>query len=404
MPSVLHVSASDAVGGSARSAYRLHSGLRDIGWRSRMLVGDRSTDDADVRPLKRNVAWRAADRAAGTVTNAFDLQYVFYPSSFGVVRDPWFREADVVQLFNLHGGYFSHSALPLLTRRRPTIWRLSDQWAFTGHVVYSYECDRWRHGCGSCPHLHDYPALKRDTTALLWRWKRRVYARSALTIVAPSRWIEGLAKESPLLGSFPVHRIANGVDLDVFRPVDKAEARSALGLDPARPTVLFSAPDLADRRKGGAVLRAALARLEDADFDLVVAGANAADLARPARALGALDEGRLALAYAAADMFVLPTLQENLPNSVLESMASGTPVVASDVGGVPDAVRHLDNGYLVPPAHAGALAEGIRTLLGDGELRARLSASARATVENEFGSELEARRFAELYEEVLASA
>jgi hypothetical protein len=204
--SVLHISASDAAGGAARSAYRIHDTLRTLGWTSRMLVGVRRTDDADVRPLKRNVAWRAADRVASMVTDPLDLQYVLYPSSFAVAWDPWFREAGVVQLYNVHGSYFSHSALPLLSRRRPLVWRLSDQWALTGHVAYSYDCERWRDGCGSCPYLHEYPKLKRDTTRALFRWKNAVYSRSRITVVAPSTWLERLASESPTFASEPGSR------------------------------------------------------------------------------------------------------------------------------------------------------------------------------------------------------
>jgi glycosyltransferase involved in cell wall biosynthesis len=309
-----------------------------------------------------------------------------------------------VQLFNLHGSYFSHTALPFLTRRRPAVWRLSDMWAFTGHVAYSYECERWRTGCGSCPYVHEYPPLPRDTSAFLWRWKRRVYSRSRLTIVAPSHWLRRLASESPLLSRFDVRHIPNGVDLETFRPLDRAAARGELGLDPDRRIVLFSAPDLDDRRKGGAVLMAALDRLGDLDFELVVAGASAKQLPRTARALGKLDEQKLAKAYAAADVFVLPTLAENLPNAVLESMASGTPVVAFDVGGVPDAVRHEETGLLAPVGDGEGLAAAIRRLLTDDDLRTRLGSTAREVTEREYPAELEARRFADLYAELLDAA
>jgi glycosyltransferase involved in cell wall biosynthesis len=399
--SILHISDSDAGGGSAVSAFRLHTGLRAAGHRSRMLVGRPQTGDGDVRSIKRNLAWRIADRGCGMVADRLSMQYVLYPSSFGVAIDPWFREADVVQLFNTHGSYFSHSALPLLSRRRPVVWRLSDMWPFTGHVAYSFDCDRWLRGCGSCPYLSEYPPISRDTTAALWRWKRALYARSRLTVVAPSRWIERLARDSPLLGRFSVRHIPNGVDLGRFRPVRREEARIQLGLDPVRPVVLFSAPDLDDRRKGGSVLEAALVSLHDLDFDLVLAGAGSKrDEAHGARSLGSLEGERLALAYAAADVFVLPTLAENLPNSVLESMACRTPCVSFDVGGVPDAVRHLDTGFLAPIGDATALAHGIRTLLADPELRDRLGARARSVAEREFAAELEASRFADLYAEV----
>jgi glycosyltransferase involved in cell wall biosynthesis len=403
MLNVLHISESDGIGGSGRSAFRLHSTLRDLGLGSRMLVGRRRTDDRDVRLLKRSIAWRALDRASGELLDLLNMQYVFYPSSFGVAMDPWFRDADVVQLYNTHGSYFSHSALPVLSRRRPVVWRLSDMWALTGHVAYSYDCDRWKHGCGSCPYLGEYPALSRDTTAALWRWKDEVYRRSRLTIVAPSRWIEGLARESPLTSRFPVRRIPNGIDLERFRPVEREDARTRLGLPSNGPVVLFSAPDVSDRRKGGGVLNEALEHLHDEDFELLVAGANETPaFPRSFRSLAHLvDEEEIALSYAAADLFVLPTLAENLPNAALESVACGTPCVSFDVGGVPDVVRHLETGYLAPLGDAAGLAEGVRTLLHDDELRARLSRRCRELAEEEFGSELEASRFAALYAELV---
>jgi glycosyltransferase involved in cell wall biosynthesis len=401
---VLHISESDGIGGSGRSAFRLHSSLRRLGLGSRMLVGRRSTRDRDVRLLKRSIAWRALDRASGELLDLLDLQYVFYPSSFGVASDPWFKDSDVVQLYNTHGSYFSHTALPYLSRRRPVVWRLSDMWSFTGHVAYSYDCDRWRDGCGSCPYLSEYPALSRDTTALLWRWKNAVYRRSRLTIVAPSRWIERLASESPLLSRFPVVRIPNGIDLERFKPVDRAEARARLGIPSDGPVVLFSAPDVSDRRKGGAVLNEALERLDGVPFRLLVAGANETPpFPRPFWSLTHLvDEDEIALSYAAADVFVLPTLAENLPNAALESVAAGTPCVSFDVGGVPDVVRHMETGYLAKLGDAEALAEGIRTLLADDELRLRMGEACRGVAEAQFSAELEASRFSELYDDVTA--
>jgi len=360
-----------------------------------MLVGERRTDDPDVRLLKRGTGWRAADRAVSTLADSLDLQYVLYPSSFAVATDPWFREADVLQLFNTHGSYFSHSALPLLSRRLPVVWRLSDMWAVTGHVTYSYECERWRTGCGDCPHLDVYPRLRRDTTAALWRWKRAVYRRSRITVVAPSRWLERIARESPLLGRFGVRRIANGIDLKTFRPHPRDEARRALGLDPGRRTVLWSALDLGDGRKGGREAVAAVGRLGP-DVQLVVAG----DGAAPAgvRSLGVLDDERLALAYAAADVFLLPALAENLPNAALESIACGTPVAGFDVGGMGDAVRAGTSGLLVPSGDVEALFVAVASLF-----EADLRDTCRALAEAEFSAEREARAFADLYEELLAA-
>jgi glycosyltransferase involved in cell wall biosynthesis len=374
---ILHISESDGGGGAGVAAFRMHSGLRALGHESRMLVGRRLTGSPEVRSIKRGVGWRAADRAFGEVFDRFSLQYVFYPSSFGVARDPWFTPADIVQLHNTHGSYFSHSALPSLSRRKPVVWFLHDQWAFTGHVAYSYDCDRWRHGCGSCPYLSEYPALARDRTAALWRWKRRVYARSRLTLVTPSRWLAGLVRKSPLLARFPVHVVPNGVDLEVFRPGAREALKSGLGLDPARPVLLWVSADPNDRRKGADLV----SRLVG-DAQLLTMGGDVQGEAEAARR------------YAAADALLLPSRLDNLPNTAVESIACGTPVAAFDVGGVPEVVRPGETGVLAPLGDVAGLADAVRRLIGDEELRGK----ARAVAEAEYSLELQARRLAELYE------
>src|SRR5437764_13576866 len=341
---VLHISDSDRGGGAARTAWTIHTGLRRLGHGSRMLVGRPVSGDDDVRSIKRNDLWRAADRASGLVLDGLSLQYAFYPSSFGVARDPWFREADVVQLHNLHGSYFSHTALPTLTRRRPVVWLLQDQWAYTGHVAYSFDCERWRHGCGSCPYLSEYPRLNRDTTSLLWRMKRAVYARSRLAIIVPSRWMLELARASPLLSRFEMHRIPHGVETGVFRPLPKDEARRHLGLPEGRPLVLFPASDLNEPRKGLHLLEEALARMDDPPL-LALAGAGEIPRRAGTAWLGSIgDDEVLAQAYSAADVLAVPTVADALTQPAIESIACGTPCVAFDRGGVTDVVTG-ETGY-----------------------------------------------------------
>src|ERR687883_579943 len=345
---VLHISDSDTGGGAARTAWTIHTGLRRLGHGSRMLVGRPLSGDEDVRSIKRSDLWRAADRAAGEVLDRLSLQYAFYPSSFGVVRDPWFRAADVVQLYNLHGSYFSFTALPLLARRRPTFWILQDQWAMTGHVAYSHDCERWRIGCG------EYPSLRRDTTATLWRLKRRVYERSRLELVVPSRWLERLTRESPLLARFPVHRIPHGVDTELFRPGSREEARARLGLPPNGRVVFFSAWDVTERRKGLHLLLAALERLDERPFLLLAVDGSPPAVSR------------------AADVYAVPTLADVLTKTAPEAIASGVPCIAFDRGGVTDVVRHMETGYQARFGDVEDLARGLELLLGDDDLRARL--------------------------------
>jgi len=394
---VLHLSDSDRGGGAARTAWTIHTGLRRLGHGSRMLVGRPLSGDEDVRSIKRNDLWRAADRAAGEVLDRLSLQYAFYPSSFGVTRDPWFRAADVVQLYNLHGSYFSFTALPRLTRRRPTFWILQDQWAMTGHVAYSHDCERWRIGCGECPYLHEYPALRRDTTATLWRLKQRVYERSRLELVVPSRWLERLTRESPLLARFPVHRIPHGVDTEVFRPGSREEARARLGLPPNGRVVFFSAWDVTERRKGLHLLLAALDRLEEPPF-LLLAGDGSPPAVPRGQTLGRIsDDHVLADVYRAADVYAVPTLADVLTKTAPEAIASGIPCVSFDRGGVTDVVRHMETGYQARFGDVDDLARGLELLLGDDDLRARLGRQGRELAEREFSSRVQVGRYVDLY-------
>jgi glycosyltransferase involved in cell wall biosynthesis len=398
---VLHISESDAAGGAGRAAYKLHRGLNGLGHVSRMLVGRKVTPDTDIRPLKRNLLWRVLDRASGELFDLLSLQYVFYPSSFGVLADAWFRSASVVQLHNLHGSYFGFTALPAISRLRPVVWQLHDQWGLTGHVAYSLDCERWRRGCGACPYLDEYPRLRSDTTALLYRLKDRVYSGSRLTLVVPSRWMADIVDASPLLGRFPVRYIPTGIDLAVFRPGHRDEARQRLRLPLDRKIVFFAAANINERRKGLHLLAEALRRLEDPPL-LLVAGSGTVARGIETRYLGSvLDEDVLADAYRAADVFAVPTLADVLTQTAPESIACGTPCVSFDRGGVIDVVRHLETGYQAPFGDVDGLARGLTTLLGDEELLARLSARCRDVAETEFSVDLQVQRYAGLYEELL---
>jgi glycosyltransferase involved in cell wall biosynthesis len=398
---ILHISESDALGGAARTAYKVHKRLNASGHVSRMLVGRKATADPGVRRIKRNGAWRAVDRLCGSVFDTLDWQYVLYPSSFGVVRDRWFRDADVLQLHNLHGSYFAFTALPLLTRRRPALWLLQDQWALTGHVAYSLDCERWRAGCGSCPYLDHYPRLRRDTTASLWRLKRAVYERSRLTLIVPSGWMLELVEASPLLRHFPVHRVPHGVDTEIFRPLPKAVARRHLGLPEERRIVLFCASDLNEPRKGLHLLEDALARLDERPL-LALAGRGKPSGRIESLALGSITDDRvLAQVYAAADVLAVPTVADALTQTAIESIACGTPCVAFDRGGVTDVVRDRETGYRAAFGDIDDLARTIRTAVEDGD---SLSARCRHVAVSEFSVGLQVQRYVALYEQVLAEA
>ncbi|PIQ86839.1 MAG: glycosyl transferase [Candidatus Omnitrophica bacterium CG11_big_fil_rev_8_21_14_0_20_45_26] len=406
---ILHINENDLTGGAARSGLVIHTGLKSHGVDSRMLVRIKRTHDPDVQPIVSGYRWWI-DRACHFVCDHLSLQYLYCPSSFQLKDHPWVKEADIIQLFNIHGSYFSYRALPSLSHLKPVVWRLSDMWSFTGHCGYSYECERWKTGCGACPHLSAFPPLYFDTSALHWRLKKEVYAKSKMIIVTPSRWMHEKVKQSPLLSHFESCTIPNGIDIETFQAIDKLEARRKLGINAAdQKIILFSAHFIHEKRKGFSYLIKALESFEQNELShltLMVVGNGAKrqkkDLPCHTITMEHIDDPRqMALIYSAADIFALPTLADNLPNAVLESMACGTPVVAFDSGGIAEVVKHGETGYVVPVMDVTALAKGILTLASQNSARYQMATKCRNQIKSEFSQTTQLNRFMDLYRSIL---
>jgi glycosyltransferase involved in cell wall biosynthesis len=405
---VLHLWASDsgAGGGGAVSMYRLHCGLREKGIESRILCSQKSTGDPDVWVLPDR---SFLDRLIRPVTSRMGLNDIHKVSSFGLRRHPLFRWADVVTIHGSHSGFLNYLALPSLTREKPTVFVLQDMWLFTGHCSQSFDCDRWKTGCGSCPYPDSYPAVRRDATHLEWKLKKRTYARSRLSLVTCSSWLPKLAPES-IAAHFPIQVIHNGVDTQIFSPRDRVACREALAIPQDRKVLMFSSLNLKDHRKGGDLLAQALEGLPDSlksRLYLLMMGNRGESLSEngiPKARLGYVTNGdRLsAIAYSAADLFVLPTRAETLGNVLVESIACGTPCVSFRIGGVPDVVRPGVTGYLAEPESVEGLRRGIVELLGDDDLRASMSPKCREVAVQEFRLELQVERYLGLYEQLLS--
>lgn len=409
--SVLHFSTADNEGGSGRSAYRIHAELRRRGNRSRMLVGHKVTADADVETVSGGRILRKGNEVAERICAKVGLQYQMSPSGPRLLRHPWLAMAQIIQLYNTHGGYLSHRLLPKLAGKRPVVWRLSDMWPVTGHCAYAADCARWESGCGACPDLAGYPAIGRDTTAFLWRQKREIYRKLSLTVVAPSSWIEGIAKRSPLFAGRAVHRIPNGLDLAVFRPLEQAAVRDVFGVPKDCVAILY-APQVAARnaRKGSDVLESILRCLGPREnVVLLVAGAGGEEwvgkVPQTVIPLGYLRDDRLiAMANAAADVVAIPSAVENLPNTAIEGLACARPMVAFDAGGMRDAVRPEETGVLVAHGDVQGFADALSRLLDDEPRRQAMGVRGLELARREFSAKLQGERFEELYRSLLEAA
>lgn len=410
---VLHLSRTDAAGGAARAAYRLHDGLRRIGCDSRMGVMQKVTSDPSVDCLlpaegglrRAQRGWRrhAANlldhppgRPARNATDSFTDdrserpgERYGDPSPDRVLHLHWTSGfVDLPTFFDLHLG------------RSPIVWTMHDMRAFTGGCHYDYGCGRFRHQCGHCPQLGSTDPDDGSARSLsrLLRFKSRM-AAGGIRFVADSRWIQAEAGASALLSGLPVSTIHYGLDLSVFQPVPPSVARQALGLDPSRPVLMFAADGIHIRRKGLDILAEALRHVSIRP-QLVTAGQGDFPLPSDLRclSLGAIQQDRLlALAYSAADLFVIPSEQEAFGQTALEAIACGTPVLGSATGGIPEVVLPGVSGELVANHTPDAWADALDKLLGDPARLQSLRASCRNLALQHFALERQARDYLPLY-------
>jgi glycosyltransferase involved in cell wall biosynthesis len=404
-------------GGAAVAGFRLHRSLLAAGVDSTLLVGRKSGGDPTVSELRNPRLPRRLVRKLGHEVGLNELDGI---GAYRLPRSDHARRADVVHAHAVHGSWFSYPALAPLSRRVPTVLTLHDMWPFTGHCSFSFECDRWRAGCGSCPHPEVFPAIKRDATAVEWRLKDAVWARSRLVVVSPSRWLADLARESTL-GRFEVRVIPHGIDTEQLAPRPRQACRSALGIPEDRTALLFTAASLQARagggdaadRKGVDLLLAALLAVPRplrARCSLILMGGDGRAMAGLLRAEGydvievgyVVSDPLKSFVYSAADLFVFPTRADNAPLVVLESLACGTPVASFDVGGIAEMVRPGLTGTLAPPEDVAALGADLVALIGQPDRLAAMRTDCRSLVESEHAAPLAAARHVELYEKLVA--
>lgn len=402
------------MGGAARAALRLHQGLKRGGVDSRMLVGFRQSREAGViGPSGRGAGF--VRKLRGRLDR---LPLLGYPARGpGTFTPAWLPDRigsriarerpDVVHLHWIADGFAGIESLRRIAR--PMVWTLHDSWAFTGGCHVPGECFRYRESCGRCPLLGS--TREQDLSRRVWERKRTAWNGLPLTLVTPSRWLADCARSSSLLSGVRCEVIPNGLDLERFRPGSHADARRSLDLPEDARIVLFGGVHaMSDPNKGWPALLEALRALADGpahrNLLLVVFGASEipppAAIPVPARSVGVIgDEETLVSLYRAADVFVAPSRQENLPNTVLEAAACGTPSVAFHAGGFPDLVVHEESGYLARPFDPQDLARGIAWVLGDEPRRRALSERARRHVEERNDILKVAGRYVALYREVL---
>ena len=417
---VLIINTSEKIGGAAIAARRLMEALKKNGIQVKMLVRDKQTDHINVVQVDKSWlnVWRFIwERIVIWQANHFKKHNLFdvdiANTGIDITTLPEFRQADVIHLHWINQGFISLDKLKkIVDSGKPVVWTMHDMWPFTGICHYANECDKYKTHCGNCPKLYGRSHNK-DISWRVFRKKQKLLEGSNIGFIACSRWLEGLAKESKLLEGKFITNIPNAINTNLFRPRPKATARERLHLPADKKLLLFGSMKITDERKGIAYLIEACQLLaqKEPEFSrqlgVVVLGSRSEQCASlfpfPIYNMNYVsNEKELVDIYNAVDLYVTPSLQDNLPNTIVEAMACGIPCVGFNVGGIPQMIDHLHNGYVAQYKSAEDLANGIRWALTEGDYET-LSAEANRKALNTYSETTVAQQYIKIYNQITGS-
>lgn len=419
---ILQLSLTDLKGGAGRAAYRLHRGWIQKGVDSRMLVQSRYSEEPSVEAADSGSRfWRFYNQVRPLVNKAVQrlqktTNTVFHSANFlpsRLHKRINNSDADIVHLHWVGAEMISVKEISKIDK--PLVWTFHDMWAFCGSEHYDDLQSPGRYKTGYYRNNRPPNHVGIDIDRWTWNRKRKSWKDKVFFIVTPSRWLADCAAESALFRNQMIKTIPNGLDLDVYKPIDKEYAREKLNIFDQNKIkyILFGAMSAtSDERKGYKELSKALDYLgnkyDKKHFRLIIFGSeghnNNPDFGLPVTYLGKLEKDEtLALAYSAADVMVVPSLQDNLPNTAVEAIACGTPIAAYNIGGLPDIIDHKENGYLACPYDHRELSDGIAWILREDDRLQQLKETARKKVLDRFDIKKVVKQYYELYDKILAS-
>lgn len=413
---VLIINTTERIGGAAIAANRLMEALKDNGIKAKMLVRNKQTDQVTVVPLKKS--WRRIwqftwERIVIWAANGFKRENLFAVDIANMGTDitslPEFRQADVIHLHWINQGMLSLGDIRrIIDSGKPVVWTMHDMWPFTGICHYSGSCEKYTGECHNCELL--IKSHKHDLSSRVYRKKEKLYAGTNITFVACSHWLEAMAKKSSLLSGQTILSIPNAINTNLFRPRAKKFAREKLNLPLDKKLLLFSSMKITDKRKGIEYLIEACKLLSrdypecSSKIGVVVMGKHSdqydALFPFPTYKIDYVsNEKELVNIYNAVDLYVTPSLQDNLPNTIVEAMACGIPCVGFNVGGIPQMIDHLHNGYVAQYRSAEDLANGIYWTLTEGDYETLSDAAYRKAVTT-YSESIVAGQYIRIYNQI----
>lgn len=404
---VVHINRTDLLG-SRFNGFALRELYARNGIAASHLVWNKLGTDPAAHEILPIPGRRIAYGIARKLEERLSLQSVLPVHASLLALQKPFREADLAHYHIIHDGYFSLPTLPLLSRLKPSVWTWHDPWIMAGHCIYPMDCTGWLTGCGSCPHLDRTFAMREDRTAEAFAMKQRVVERSKIDVVVASRFMQNMAKASPIGRHAATHLIPFGVDLDRYRPSDSETAKRRFGVLPDH-IVLFARATGDSPYKGFDNLVAALGRIGTSKklCLITVQETGRINMLMPTHQLIELgwtnDEDLMAQAFAAADIFLMPSLAEAFGLMAIEAMACGRPVIVVDGTSLPEVTFAPEVGVSVPRHDVDALASAITRLVENEDERHWRGRRGRELAEQHYGAALHVERMRKLYDSVLSS-
>ena len=395
---ILHLNTHDWQGGASIVAYRLAEMQNKCGHDSNILCGFRTTKNQIVKslPLRKDV------------NNSRSKEGWLYDdilSSRNVIKHKLFEDANILNLHNLHGGYFNIEHLPELVNRIPTVWTLHDIQPLTGRCAISFDCNHWESGCGQCENLNFYPKTKVDASRQMWERKKEIYANLPLNLVCPSKWMMKNVNKS-ILAEKHSSIIYNGVDENLFKPT-LGISKSILGLKESSILIGFVAQGGLDNPyKGSHFVKKISEKLFNSfpNLHLIEVGGEKTQSDSTARFIQypyIEDQNHLVKIYNCLDLLIYPSTADNCPLVVLEAMSCGIPIITFPVGGIPELIKHNHSGFITDEISTKSLIDACIHLINSSNTRKKLGLNARQRVLNKFTLNIQNKAYSDLYENIL---
>lgn len=413
---VLIINTSERRGGAAIAASRLMDALRNHGIKAKMLVRDKQTDQISVLGLNKSwwKIWQFIwERIIIWKANHFKKHHLFAVDIANTGTDistlPEFQQADIIHLHWINQGMLSLNDIHrILLSGKPVVWTMHDMWPCTGICHHARDCEKYHQECHHCPYI--YKGGKKDLSNQVFKKKKELYQTAPITFVTCSQWLKEQASKSALLIGQTVVNIPNPINTNLFKPRNRQEARIAYELPANKKLILFGAVKITDKRKGIDYFIESCNMLVQKHPELkeelgVVVMGNHSEELKPLLPFEVYslnyisNEKEVVNIYNAVDIYVTPSLEENLPNTIMEAMACGTPCVGFQVGGIPEMIDHLHNGYVAEHKSADDLANGIYWILNEGEY-ADLSEAARRKVLSSYSESTIAKKYIDIYNKI----